>query len=286
MEFNIDELIDGYLAGTMDSGARETFEQRMAADPDLAARVQLERELFEAIGTSPENDLRASLRLISEKFNTSESLEEVVALQSSGKRNRNGWALPALLLITLVSAFFVFRSIQSSKTESPVSPLIPAPQEVSPPQQTAPAEKILPQTPSQPGQAIQKSRPVASAYVPIPKLETYIGSYFRSGDFRFVVNAPATGVVLKATSGKLNFKLSGKTEGDLPAGAAFRILFFNNNVRDFEKMKPIESGALVVSTDGKFLFNKELSAPPGLYYYLIEDEQSGAWMYVSKFQVD
>jgi hypothetical protein len=282
MEFNLDNLIDEYLAGTMDAAAREDFDRRMAADPDLAARVQLERELFEVIGASPENELRANLRQLSEKFDTPESLNEIAVLVPR-KQGRNGWVLPVLLLVALVAAFFVFRSMQTSPpVSSPVLQQSPPQQQVTP---GTPAKEIQ-QQPSQPDKAVQKSRPVASAYAPIPKLETYIGSQFRSSDFRIVVDAPATGAALKATSGKLNFKLSGKTEGDLPAGASFRVLVFNNNVRDFEKMKPVESSALPVSADGQFLFKKEVPTPPGLYYFLIEEEQSGTWVYVSKFRVE
>ena len=285
MEFNMDELIDEYLAGTMSAAAREEFQRRMAADPELAARVQLERELFDAIGASPETELRANLREISAKFDSPASLEEAVVLPP----RKHGWnfrMLAVLFLAALVAAFFVFRALPSADAVSPAPQPAPAP--LPAPQQSAPgtpAENIPAQRPSQPDKAVQKSRPVASAYEPIPKLETYIGSQFRSADFRVSIDAPAPAATFSTPAGKLNFSLSGKTEGDMPAGAGLRILIFSNNIRDFEAMHPMETSALPVSAEGKFIFKKQISIRPGLYYYLIEEEQSGAWMHVGKFQI-
>jgi hypothetical protein len=281
MEFNTDDLIEEYLAGTMDAITQEQFERRMAADPDLSARVQLERELFCALGASAENELRANLRHISAKFETPDSLDERVATPPQRKRR----ILPGLLILlfmALVGAFFVFRALQTPTAVLPASPSAPAQQSApgAPAQDAAPVQK-----PTQPNKAVQKSRPIASAYEPIPKLDSYIGSQFRSADFHVTVHTPAPDATLAAAGGKLEFALSGEIEGELPADAGLRILVFSNNLRDFEAMRPIENSALQLSAEGKFVFKKEIPTASGLYYYLIEEQQSGAWIYVARFQV-
>jgi anti-sigma factor RsiW len=66
MDDNLENLIADYLLDKMDSTARENFEQRLAAEPELAARVALEREVANTLdASSPENQLRANLRHIS-----------------------------------------------------------------------------------------------------------------------------------------------------------------------------------------------------------------------------
>lgn len=97
MEHNLDDLIADYLTGTLDPEMRREFERQLAAMPELAARVELERGVAAALDASaPENKLRANLRQISEKYNTPETLEMEAGEAAPGNAWR-WWALVALL---------------------------------------------------------------------------------------------------------------------------------------------------------------------------------------------
>jgi hypothetical protein len=164
----------------------------------------------------------------------------------------------------------------------------------TPQQAVPPAESpaVLPGTPAenlpktddiQQNNSPRPSRPVAADFQSIQKLETYIGSQLRSGAFRLHVEEPRSSATLPA--GKMNFRLSGKTEGAIPAGQTFHTMLFSNDLKDFEAMRPVENLALALRPDAPFLLEKKINLQPGLYYIIIEEEQSGEWLFVDKFLV-
>ncbi|MBL7780503.1 MAG: hypothetical protein JNM22_04740, partial [Saprospiraceae bacterium] len=53
---SLDNQIHDYLSGIMDIATRKDFESQLSSDPDMAERVRFERELYNAIGSSTEND--------------------------------------------------------------------------------------------------------------------------------------------------------------------------------------------------------------------------------------
>ena len=130
-----------------------------------------------------------------------------------------------------------------------------------------------------------KPQPIAAAFKPLAKLETYIGSQTRSGDFRFRVSEPQSGAVLPIRAGQTTFRFYGKVEGKTPAGATFNLKIFNNNPQRFEAMQPVDDRALELKPNGEFLLQKNLKLAPGLYYLLVEDQQSGEWAFVDRFLV-
>jgi hypothetical protein len=71
----------------------------------------------------------------------------------------------------------------------------------------------------------------------------------------------------------------------LPAGTGFNLLIFSNNQKDFEDLRTVKSQVLGINPDGKFLVQKQWSLSQGLYYLVIEDQQSGEWLLVDKFLV-
>jgi len=50
-------------------------------------------------------------------------------------------------------------------------------------------------------------------------------------------------------------------------------------------MRPVESQTLEIDQNGAFRLQKQWKLLPGLYYLLIEDQQSGEWTFVDKFFV-
>lgn len=278
MNDKLEELITEYLSDTLDPDARLHFEQRIAADPELAARVALELDLANALGAnSPENQLRANLRHISDKYDSVESLDPISDSASNGS-TRSWWILAAALL--LCGALLFWSLYQREKEAIPLSrqPNLELPNTA--PTEAAPKinEAEKPKTPN-------KNQPVAAAFKPISQLESFIGSQVRSGSFRFRVEEPASGMTLPLHSGQALFRLSGRIEGAVPTVSMFNVLIFSNNLPRFESMRPVESQPLVPNPGGEFLFQKNLELLPGLYYLLIEERSSGEWLFVDKFLV-
>lgn len=278
---DMEDLITDYLSDTLDPAARRDFEQRIASDPELAARIGLERALIESLGDSPENRLRTSLRNISEKYDTPESLN-IAAFNSPEKGRRFWWMLPVVLLLGGVVAWWMLTyrvdPVVPSELPVPEQERSPAPADIpveTPPAIEAPKQKRLQ----------DNTRPIAAAFDPIPALETYIGSQLRGATFRLRIASPRSNETLPKRGEKTAFRLSGTVEGTIPAGQTFQVILLSNNIHDFEAMRPVERHLLALASDQTFIFEKQLLLPAGLYYMLIEEGQSGEWLLVDKFLV-
>lgn len=274
MEDNIDDLITDYLLGEMDAETRRHFEQRLVAEPELAARVALERDIAAALdNSSPENLLRANLNRISDSYSAPENLIPPPAA-SYKRKTFNLWIMGVLLLVLIILAFRQFLLMEeNTPLPHPELPAKPAEQELQ--------KQPEPQNPRPEKQAL----PMAAAFKPIPKLEDYIGSQRRSEGFHFILDTPKSSARFHLAAGQLPFKVSGKTKGQVPAGTAFNLLVFNNREKDFEAMHPVFSQTLNIQPDGTFLFKKKWSTSPGLYYLVVEEAQSGEWLLVDKFSI-
>lgn len=275
---SLDDLIHDYLSGVMDIETRKEFESQLASHPDMAERVRFERELYNAIGQSPENDLRANLQQITRRFDQTEFVSvPVSAEKTSRKRLWRGVGILALLGALVLWWITQYR-MKPDATPAPASEPV---QIISTPTiEQTPAVQEAP-----PPQAVQKSRPVAASYEPIPALETYVGSQYRSQDWKVTVEEPLPNAQLPAKNGHLSLRISGNIQSTVVAEPGLRVLIFNNDLKSFEAMQPIANAALKVAPDGNFLFEKVMVFKPGLYYYLIEDEESGNWLFVGKFRM-
>lgn len=275
---SLDDLIHDYLSGVMDIETRKEFESQLASHPDMAERVRFERELYNAIGQSPENDLRANLQQITRRFDQTEFVSVPVSTEkTSRKRLWRGVGILALLGALVLWWITQYR-MKPDATPAPASEPV---QIISTPTiEQTPAVQEAP-----PPQAVQKSRPVAASYEPIPALETYVGSQYRSQDWKVTVEEPLPNAQLPAKNGHLSLHISGNIQSTVVAEPGLRVLIFNNDLKSFEAMQPIANAALKVAPDGNFLFEKVMVFKPGLYYYLIEDEESGNWLFVGKFRM-
>jgi hypothetical protein len=270
MEDNIDDLVTDYLLGTMDPSTRMRFEQRLAEDPDLSARVALEQELATTLdASSPENQLRANLNQFSNKYQSLESL----ATHSGGRGRRIWWLLGTGLLLMGALAYWQFS--QQGKTISQPNPELPP----------SIIEQETPHTPELEKTSPAKPQPIAAAYKPIPKLESYIGSQTRSGTLRLLVDEPKSGASFVRSANQVQFRLFGRVEGTVPTGTGLNLLIFTNNQKDFEDLRTVESQVLEISPNGNFQVQQQLALAPGLYYLMIEEQQSGEWLMVDRFFV-
>jgi len=95
MAFNIKTLqqIQRYLDGEMNASERQTFEQTMAVDEELAQEVVLQRDLEKLLADTPENELRRNLQILSNQ----------VTKPPSSKENWKNfiWLFPLLLVLAI-----------------------------------------------------------------------------------------------------------------------------------------------------------------------------------------
>lgn len=274
---SLDNQIHDYLSGIMDIATRKDFESQLSSDPDMAERVRFERELYNAIGSSTENDLRANLQQIARRLEQTDAITPVYR-QGRSYPSRRWLIFSVLALVVALIWWSTQYRMEPKSTPAPVSEPVPS-------IPTTPAENAPPTQDAPPQQAVQKSRPVAASYEPIPALETYVGSQFRSQDWKISVQEPARNATLSAKNGRAAFRFAGNIQGSQVSESVLRVLIFNNSRPAFESMKPLSSEPLKIAPDGNFLLEKSLLFKTGLYYYLIEDEESGNWLFVGKFMM-
>lgn len=295
MNNNFEELIWDYLSNALEPEIKQAFEQHLDANPDFATRVALEREVAAAIGASPENELRANLSRISNQFATPESLG-IQAEKPAGWSTRRRWMFIGGLVIIVGLLLGNLKQIekalgfggeklptpmvlpQANPAEQP--PVLEKPSDTESKANESEVHEFKErQTPAQ-------SEPIAGAFTPIAQLEAAIGTQVRSGELRFLISEPRHGATFTRLDGKTNFKLSGKMEGRPKLyNNVYSALIFNNNKQRFETLRALENQTLDIAPNGNFHWEKNLSLAPGLYYLLIEDRESGEWMFVDKFTV-
>ena len=186
-----------------------------------------------------------------------------------------------LIVGVLILAAAGFWTLSQENKPAISQPLLPEPESpaVSPTKDSPQA-----QTTDKPAPAKQRQL-IAAAYHPLPELEPYVGSQLRSGEIRVLVHEPQSNASLQLRAGQVLFQLSGKAEGSIPAGAGFHLMIFSNNQKDFEAMRWVVSQTIEPDRTGAFFVKKQLALSPGLFYIVIEDQQSGEWLFVDKFLV-
>ncbi len=164
------------------------------------------------------------------------------------------------------------------------------PTPAAPPQQAIePVAPILPSDTLETTPAPPANRQIAADFRPNPRLESMLGP----GQFRgnaeeqpvWVKTPPKEQTCENAnTSCRLN--LNAQLRGDAERIKGFRWLLFTNKAADYTAFRPLRSGAFSLKTNPDqtvdIAAEPGLRLSPGLYYYLIEDEESGAVYFTGK----
>jgi len=273
------EQIPAFLDGTLTGQALEAFEQALQTDPELATEVQLYRDMAAALKPAPAEDaLRANLKRLGRE-NT-----PVTPVR------RRIW-LAAACLLALLGIALLWRSRVPAPETTPARPPVQETPKTAPPvaQKTTPVPPTPARTNGNAAEKVVKPRLYAAAYAPNPRLEAMLGSRLRGDDYLFRITQPTANTSLKRRNGTANFILSGTLETSSDeVQAPFRVLIFSNNPADYESFSFVFSASLVFEKEqDAFRFRTEnpLQAPPGLYYFLIEDENSGLPYFTGKFRV-
>ncbi|MFK7932822.1 MAG: hypothetical protein AB8G22_04890 [Saprospiraceae bacterium] len=276
------ESIERYLRSKMSEEEKVVFQFELLQDATLREKLDATRLL-------------------------QKSVQAATIQQQAAKKKRTTFIAGAtfLCIALLVLAFYFYPKTEQS---TPNLESLPIPESVSPiaidsiPQQppakaksaTNPVpqepikEKVNPKPPKKttPPPIVKptpKSQPIASNFQPNPALENLIGSQVRGNDFTFTSNLPSALNTTDALSLSVNL-----TTAEDPSDYLFRWLLFSNQAADYQNFNPLKEVPLTFSAaNGNYTFeqNIPLDLSAGLYYYLIEDMDSGDIFDVGKLEV-
>lgn len=269
--------IDDYLAGNLEGDARRQFEQAMDADPGLAREVALYRDMANALKPDGEDALRANLEQLGQKYAPPEP---------PSNARRLGWAVAVVLLLLCGGLAWKWCAAGPAQPHAPAPPALE--KNAAPAAPLTPTEPVAgQQNPSPSPKATTPKAPLLAAnFEPNPRLETLLGSQYRGGAFRVRVDAPPANGQLTRTGGQAVFRLSGAAEPERANETpALQLLLYGNRSADYEQSRPVWRQNLAFEKSGdafRFRLEKRLDLAPGIYYYLIEDPDTGMLLYAGK----
>lgn len=140
-----------------------------------------------------------------------------------------------------------------------------------------------------PADEANKEPAIATNFIPNPNWENYIGSHIRSNKIQVTIEKPGAESSTNLVNGAFTFECLGeiKTMGKTLQGD-FKIHLFSNRTEDFNEFRPLKSWNLKTEKEASsyaFHLQESLAALPGLYYYLLEEADTGIWYYVGKLSV-
>lgn len=201
------------------------------------------------------------------------------------------WWLFLLVGCFLVGWWYWNRSVRQANT-----PIVPE----------RPALETPPVVPSQPDQAAQQQaeglplrspdsrtpRPIAARLRPNPRLEALLGpSQYRDNGEGHVqwIQEPPREQHLLLEKNRLNFTVSASVQATAVVAGNLQCLLFSNAPADYEAFQPLLVIPVAVQerSEQTFLlvFKATAVLNPGLYYYLIEDRDSGEPCFIGKLIV-
>lgn len=252
-------------------------------DPALAEELTLYSDGSTDPEPSEEDALRANLALLDKKH--------AVPL-SENKPLFNWWMAAAIVLAGF--AIWWWNTTPDQPAYLPVIDENSYPTEIletTVPPETPDEEKTPPMAKNE---STENESQVPLRIVPnfdrSPELEALFYNQVKDEAYRFRVSQPIADASINDQDGKATLQVSGvlETTGDR-VEAPFRVLLFSNKKGDYENFKPILTRNLVFKkgADGfQFSSTTQMSLPQGLYYFLIEREDSGLVYHISRVQVD
>ncbi|MBL7805940.1 MAG: hypothetical protein JNL02_19520 [Saprospiraceae bacterium] len=190
-----------------------------------------------------------------------------------------------LLLLTVVLGVALWQ-LAGRGRQHDTSPAAPQQQNTEPPTLITPGDttETHPPPPS--------SRQIAADFRPNPHLEALLGP----GRFRgnadeqpAWVKTPPAEQQCESAATMCRINLRGQLRGDIEAIKQFRWLLFSNKPADFTALRPLQSGSFSTKNNPDQTIGIDagisLRLAPGLYYYLIEDAESGATYFTGKLTV-
>lgn len=276
--FELDQLIDQYLQDALSKADREAFEERMNADADLAARVDMQRWMGKELGDQEKQVFVAQLNDIAAGF--SDESESKTVVRPLFQRPAT-WVLAAAAIILILLLIFGPSGKEATlpmaverpdSVQEQVETLVEiTPEEEPVPPESSPIPDIS--EPVQPEEMIAAVDPVDMA--PHPYLDPLVNRSIRSGDPEFA------GECVYEMDGSL--LLTGTVEGLETAPDSWGLFLYSNKEADYLEgnaifIEPIE---LLPGEAEEFSFSEfySIDLEPGRYYFFLADleEEEPIW---------
>lgn len=250
-----------FVLGQLEGRELDDFLARLLFDPALQAEVAAARERIKAV----------------------RGLEAPPPAPPRARR----WQWWAVVLVILAGAL-VYGWLRPVSPDPATAPL-PQPPAVESPVAGAPAAHSdsgaskLPDTPP-------VARRLAADLRPNPALEYQLGAgqYRDAGAFQWT-QAPVTEPRFARAGGKTRFSIEAAATASPDLARRLRWQVYSNQPADYDAGRASHSGPFSVGEQagGQYVFSAtaDLALDPGLYYFLVEDPDTGDVFFVGKFVV-
>lgn len=283
MEKELYDLIEAYLDGTLPDEKRLALEERMTVDEDFRQEVALHRELQEAYADPDRWQLKSALLAAMEEPLTTSvpSGQKPDAVSNPWK----WWRLLPIVLLLGIGIWYLSKP-PAVPPEQNNGNTTPTEQPTTPPEKDqeikSAQENKLPDDKNKGSQPMAVGDP--SAFQENRSMEGLIAMR-GDGPITVTMNHPQINERFNPkSSSKTNVLFSGSVTG-LPVNEPVQLMLLVFNNKDIKK--PQWSQAIEWKGDvvGKALFEHPilLDIPKGLYYFRIEDQESGEIVAVGKF---
>ena len=277
------KLIEDYLNDALPEEQRREVERRMESDEDFQREVALHRAMQDHFGDASGWHLYTSItEIMQEPIPADDSPPDGKPGDSSGRRWQWWWAIPAVFM-ALAGVWYFSRPAERMTPPQPVQvpPTKPAP----PATQPIAAEKDS-QSVVNPEDKRFFAKADPADFVPNNTMEVYIESKtLGPEEISLQVTAPQNlAVFYPDKTGQTRLRFAGSFSG-LPPNekTAFDLLIFDNK----NDNKALMTIPLQVSADAAgaaaFDLRNKVVFRLGLYYYQIEEKESGAVLMTGKF---
>ena len=273
-------VIERYLIGQLTKEELDQFSFLLMKDKALQKEVQANRLLFKTLWKA--NQVAGNTKDRSKPFNWRIGLGLLLFVAAIGLFI---WLLPQRDNPTQKTSP-VLDSLEQSSTESDNTEAKNPPEPSDLPEENK-AEEERKEEIQIPLVNEKKSVPIAANFEPNPLLEPYLTAQRGAG---IQVTTPEKIAQYTLKEGVFTFQLIGNYAPESEQlEEIIQFYLFSNKKEDYEEFRPLESVELSFVKDATqnhytFQWQKTLTLQPGLYYFLIEGEESGL-LYVGKFEL-
>lgn len=278
------EEIEAYLDGTLSPEDSLSVEQRMQEDSAFANEVRLHRDLSSHFSDPG----RANLQNVIREVISVPPVQDNTGTTPPAKPKVWFWVKWLGLGTALVlAAWWILEREpeQAAYTPSSQQPFPPPPTPAPEPEEELPfsdePRASIPDKPQKTKELVAEVDP--SAYETNPSMEALMTG-MRGDELDVTLNKPAnqsSSFTRRNGITKLTF------EGAVSGGflSSLSVLIYGNQ----DANQPIQSHPLPLTPDGEdayaFSSNLKLNLPPGLYYFVLTNEEDGSEFYIGKFSI-
>ncbi len=277
------ELIEGYINNVISQEQRQEVEQRMATDEGFREEVEFQRKMHKHFQDEGWHRFRGMVQGVMDDNPVSQEMPQSAP---PGKTKPSILLWVGLLAILLITGFFIWQWSRQAKP-TPIDSKI---QPIETPPRKDPENKLdeIAPEPTLPTQKPTVPPPLAAIdpanFVPNASMEAFVEGERMSGGLDLTIASPHNGATfLLDKKGATDLYFAGTVEGiDEDESTTYSLSLYNNRMIN----KPLFSLPfdLRKAAAGKLKFElrHRLKAPPGLYYFTLEN-QAGEREYTGRF---